>query len=471
MGVSAPKLSKSIGLRTVVSTSAGLTFASSTFLVVVQAGILAGSTAWIAIVIAGALCALASAAFSELNGMWPSVNGIRLYVHRAFGEKVSLVASLTYMSVVTLVVGTEAYVLSHVLSAAVPAIPPLVWIAFMLTVATTFNFRGLKVAGALQDIITYSVVVSIVTISLLALARVHFHMPPPATPVGAGNLFQAVAVCIFLFVGFEWVTPLADEVKHPRHISTGMFIALALLVAVYALVTTAMFAGVPGVSLGSLQFSHGQTQPIPHIVFAAAALGPAGRWAMVATSLFMSLTTFNAGLIGVSRFIYGMARDQVLPGALAAVSAKFHTPYRAVFAVYAIALFVSGMVYFTHRYLLLVNLAAATESFIYALAAASVIALRLRDAERHRPFRMPGGLPLPALTVLVFVAIGFGVFARQEPDFWGAGLVLVGAVLAWWLYIHFFVAPRLARVRAESAAKRTSRRPSRRPHSEAGRDD
>ena len=63
MGVEQPELKRGIGLRTVVSTSAGLTFASSTFLVVVQiACYLAGDSAWIAITIAGLLCLLAAAA-------------------------------------------------------------------------------------------------------------------------------------------------------------------------------------------------------------------------------------------------------------------------------------------------------------------------------------------------------------------------------------------------------------------------
>src|SRR3954469_16334126 len=76
-------LKRTLGLRTVVSTSAGLTFASSTFLVVVYIGYaLAGDAAWIPITIAGLLCALAAAAFSELNGIYPSAAGIRLYIQR-----------------------------------------------------------------------------------------------------------------------------------------------------------------------------------------------------------------------------------------------------------------------------------------------------------------------------------------------------------------------------------------------------
>jgi amino acid transporter len=471
MGVSGPKLKRSIGLRTIVSTSAGLTFASSTFLVVVQiACFLAGDSAWIAILIAGLLCALAAAAFSELNGMWPSVNGIRLYILKAFGEKTSLITSLTYMSVVTLVVGTEAFVLSHVLSNAFPAIAPPYWIFFMLTVASLVNFCGLKVAGAFQDIITYSVVASIVTISVLALAKVHFHVPSPVHIGAPMNLLNAIGVAIFLFVGFEWVTPLADEVKSTRAIPYGMFIALAILTGAYALITTAMFAGPWGIPHTSLEWAPGGRLPIPHIVFAKEALGPTGRWVMIVTSLFMSLTTFNAGLIGVSRFIYGMARDQILPKALSEISARFSTPYRAVLLVYVIALVVSAIVYFTGKFVLLVNLAAATESFIYAFAAASVIALRVKDPSRERPFRMAGRLWLPALTGIVFFAIGILVFTPTGIDYWGAAVVLGAVTLAWWLYIHFHAAPRLTKIREEAAAKRVSRRPSRRPASESSSD-
>ena len=458
---SGPQLKRTLGLATVVSTSAGLTFASSTFLVVVQmACFLAGDAAWIAIAIAGGLCALAAAAFSELNGQWPSVSGIRLYLYQAFGEKLSLVAALSYMSVVTLVVGTEAYVLSHVLSAALPAISPPWWIFLMLTLATAVNFQGLKIAGTFQNVLTYSVVVSIVTMSVLALAHAHFQVPEPTRTGGIGPLFSAVGVAVFLFVGFEWVTPLADEVQSPKAIPTGMFLAVGLLAVVYALTATAMFTGI--VPRGLLFGSLSAREPIPHVMFAQRVLGPVGGWVMIGTSLCMSLTTFNAGLMGVSRFLYGMARDKVLPPSLSSLSVRFSTPDRAVLVVYIAALVVSGLVYWTQKFVLLVNLAAATEAFIYALAAAAVIALRLKDPERPRSFRMAGGLWLPALTVLVFTALGIGVFAQPAAESWGAGLLLLALVAGWGIYIHFVALPRLSKLRAEAAA-RPSRRPSRRP--------
>jgi amino acid transporter len=457
---SAPTLLKrTLGLRTVVSTSAGLTFASSTFLMVVLIGTtLTGNASWIPITIAGLLCALAAAAFSELNGMYPSAAGIRLWLQRAFGEKAALVTALSYMSVVALVVGTEAYVLSAVLHEAVPAIAPPVWIFLMLTLATAANLRGLKVAGALQDIITYSVIASITVISVIALNHAHWHIPTFTHPGPIGKVASMVGVAIFLFVGFEWVTPLAEEVREPKSIPYGMFIALGLLVAGYSLISTAMFSA-PGLNLLG---SPNERQPIPHIIFAGAVLGPIGRIAMIVTSLCMSLTTFNAGLISVSRFIYASAREHVLPKQLERVSIKFSTPIAAIVTVYVLALAVSMFVYCTRQYVILLNVAAATEALIYAFAAACVFMLRRKEAATQRPYRMWGGLWLPAATAVLFFAVGIGVFFTETTfEYWGAGILLAVVAAAWALYVHFVVAPRKERIKAEQAAKRQSRRPAR----------
>jgi amino acid transporter len=453
-------LRRTLSLRTVVSTSAGLTFASSTFLVVVTiAMMLPGDSAWLPILIAGGLCALATAAFSELNGLYPSINGIRVWITRAFGERVALVTAFTYMSVVALVVGAEAYVLSYVLNAAVPTIGPPVWIFLMLTLATAANFRGLAVAGALQDVITYSVVVSIIGMSLFTLAQ-HPLRAPTLLHVGdAGNIFSAVGFAIFLFVGFEWVTPLADEVRSPRDIAKGMFIAVALLTAVYALLATAMFASPDRQPLFG---SEAHRVPVPHLIFAQRELGPIGRALMIVTSLCMSLTTFNAGLMSVSRFIQGGALEHLLPPRLARVEPRYAVPSAAIFTVYALALVVSFCVYFTRRYILLVNLAAATESLIYAFAGACVVALRLKEREAERSFKMWGGIVLPAVTALLFVGVGLGVFLQPGWETWGAGIVLLLAIAGWWLYIRFVALPRRDRHRAERAAKQATRR-SRRP--------
>ena len=145
-------LKRVLTLRTVVSTSAGLTFSTACLVAAAQvASYLAGDAAWLAILVAGLLTLLTAAVFSELNGQFPSAAGLRLYLAKAFGETTSLVISLMYMLVITLVVGTETYVLAHVLNFAIPAVSPIIWVVVMLVLATAMNLRGVNIAGASID--------------------------------------------------------------------------------------------------------------------------------------------------------------------------------------------------------------------------------------------------------------------------------------------------------------------------------
>src|SRR5208337_305575 len=102
-----------------------------------------------------------------------------------------------------------------------------------------------KVAGTFQDIVTYGVIVSIVLISLWGLHQVHWRLAAPLVTGGASGLIQAVAVGVFLFIGFEWVTPLAEEVTESRIIAHGMFITVGIVSVVYALFTAALTANLP----------------------------------------------------------------------------------------------------------------------------------------------------------------------------------------------------------------------------------
>ncbi|OPX90157.1 APC family permease [Pelotomaculum sp. PtaB.Bin117] len=402
------QLKRVLSLRTVVATSAGLTLATSTFIAAVQvAGYVLGDTAWIAILTGGILCFLAAACFSELNGLLPTANGIRLYFSRAFNDQVSLTISIIYMTIVIVgVVGAESYVLSRTLSEVFPAAPPYSWVVLLLALVTVMNLRGLKIAGVFQDVITYGLLASLVVISLIALHKVNFQLNAPLAPGGASGLINAVALGVFLFVGFEWVTPLAEEVTKVKQISRGMMIALGILSVAYAVFTVAMTAVVPKEALAA--------SAAPHMLFARAVLGGPGAAWMVVLSLAASVTTFNAGMISVSRFMYASAREHVLPAVFSRVSMRFFTPWVSIVVLFFVALTVAGVTLFTHNYLVLVEMAAAMESIVYVLAGLAVISLRRRMPDQPRPYRIKGGLVIPVLTVLVFALLAEEVLREDK---------------------------------------------------------
>lgn len=437
------RLRKVLPLRTVVATSAGLTLATSSFIAAVQvAGFLAGDAAWLAILIGGLLCLAAGFCFAELHSLLPSAAGIRLYFGRAFGDRLALTVSLLYMLVIMGVVGAESYVLASILNAAWPVVPPAVWITIMLVMVTLLNIRGVKVAGNFQDVITYGLMLATAALALIGLYKVNFHLHAPLHTGGIASLINAVAVGVFLFVGFEWVTPLAEEVKNQQIVARGMYIAIGLLSVVYALITVAMTANIPKDSLVA--------SPFPQLLYARQILGEYGVAAVVLISLASSITTFNAGLISVSRFFYAAAREHVLPGVFSRVSMRFLTPWAAIVMVFAVGLAVSYLVLFGGRYLWLVNMAAATEALVYTLAGAAVLVLR-RRLSGSREWAVKDNI-VPVLTILAFAVLAVAVLFTYPAVAVGMGAGLI----ATFTYVHTVV-PRLKlsyQLRQQSRKKR-----------------
>ncbi|MEG3071486.1 MAG: amino acid permease [Candidatus Syntrophopropionicum ammoniitolerans] len=100
-------------------------------------------------------------------------------------------------------------------------------------------------AGVFQDLVTYTLIAILVGLGIFALYKTGFKLNAPLSPGGAVGIVNAVALGVFLFVGFEWVTPLVEEVTQTKQIYRGMMIALGILSVVYAVFTTAMTAAVP----------------------------------------------------------------------------------------------------------------------------------------------------------------------------------------------------------------------------------
>jgi len=420
-------LKRVLTLRTVVATSAGLTLATSTFVMAAQmAYLVAGDSAWLAILVGGLLCLAAAACFSELNGLYPSAAGIRLYFARAFSERIGLTTALLYMAVVMSIFGVESYVLSAALSQVVPGVPPLVWIVGMVAVVCVLNIRGVKLAGGFQDAVTYLLMFSLVVLGVLALARGGFHLHTPLSPGPAGNFAQAVALGIFLYIGFEWVTPLAEEVTRIPQISRGMMLALGILAVVYAVFTVAMSNVLPHAQLVA--------SAAPQIVFARRVFGLGGAVWMLALCLGASITTFNAGLIGISRFAYASARELALPPFLARVS-RWFTPWAAVVTVCVLGLAIAVAVLFTGRYQVLMDLGAAVESLVYALAGLAVYSLRRREPEKKRPYLAGRSLFIPLVTTVVFFLLALLVFVSDQ----AALLYLLSGLLVSFLYVVYGV--------------------------------
>jgi len=461
-------LRRSVGTATATATSAGLAFAAIDYLGVVSVLAYApGATAAVAIAFGLLLVILIAGIFSELNGLYPTAAGIRLYLGRAVGNRTALSVTFTYMTTVVLVIAADAFLIGAAVRHVLHEPPALayVWIAVLLGVALAANLRGVRLAGWMQTLVTYTVLTGTVVLSIIALFHVGgaFRHPFDLFGKGAFSGVQALAFALFLYAAFEWVTTTAEEARAPRVITRALFIApflIWLAATLFALAVTHV--------VGFSQLHH---STIPQLLMGKAALGTVGELWMLALTVLTALNTFNGGFLVASRFIYAAAREGNLPRQFARLNMNA-VPWLAVSTLAGVSAIVAAVVFATGQWLLLVAVGAAIESAIYAVGSLCLLILRRRET-RERPFRLIAGRPLASFGVLLFsllfLATGFSD-PRDASRFSVApitviavlGLISVG-------YVRIFV-PRLqASAAARAAANRPRRRPERRPATPAER--
>ena len=451
-------LRRSVGTATATATSAGLAFAAIDYLGVVS--ILAyapGPTAALAIFIGGVIVLLVSGIFSELNGLYPTAAGIRLYLGRAVGDRTALTVTFTYMTTVVLVIAADAFLIGaavrHVLGEP-PALAYL-WIAVLLGLAATANLLGVRLAGWVQTVVTYTVLTGTVILSVIAM----FHTGAPLRrpfDLFAGGTFsgiQAVAFALFLYAAFEWVTTTAEEARRPPVITRALFIAPVLIWLASSMFALALTHLVP--------FSRLHGSAFPQLLVGRATLGTVGELWMLALTVLTALNTFNGGFLVASRFIYAAAREGNLPPQFARLNLRA-VPWLAVTSLAVASAVVAAVVFATGQWLLLVAVGATIEAGIYAIASLCLVVLRRRE-RRARPFSLVVGRPLALLGIVVFglLFVATGLSDPKNSRHVSVAPISVILVLAALSTAYvFFVVPKL---RAAAAARSATARPRRRP--------
>jgi APA family basic amino acid/polyamine antiporter len=127
--------------------------------------------------------------------------------------------------------------------------------------------------------------------------------------------------------------------------------------------------------------------------------GPAEAYVGILAATILFIAT-NAGLIGVSRLTYSMGQHRQLPERLRQLHPRFRTPYIAIIVFGAVA----ALTILPGKADFLGTVYAFGAMLSFTIAHVSVIALRLKEPDRERPYRMPGqirvrGRELPVLAV------------------------------------------------------------------------
>jgi APA family basic amino acid/polyamine antiporter len=220
------------------------------------------------------------------------------------------------------------------------------------------------------------------------------------------------AYVFFSYIGFDTATTTAEECKRPQFdVPVGVIGALAIGTIIYCATAIVLVGAVPWNEV-----------PIKNpLVYALAPLHAPIFTAVITVGVLAGTTSVAlASLLGQSRIFYVMARDGMLPPAVAAVHPKFKTPMVTTM-ITGCAVAVLALIVPLNNLLNLVNIGTL---IAFTVVCAGVLYLRKRKPDLPRSFRVPFVplFPLLGIAFSAFLAI-FGL-SRQTWTWFVLALVV-----------------------------------------------
>lgn len=348
----------------------GMAISTSSFTVI--SGIfenISGLGATITVLIAVVLCLIIASSVGKLATMFPSSPGIRTYIKKGLSEKWSVFFVFSYLIFIIMIGSVECYLFSSI-TYSVLGLSPYLTSFLLLGSLVLVNLYGFNIPKNVQIISTSTLVIALAFFGAFGMAKFNQKFPEFINEgLEVSNLSMipiGLAMAIFLFVGFEWVTPLGfNREAYSRKIPMSMKSAILINGLMYLLLISAFAMAMPSESfLGNTT---------PQIQFFRELFGPAGHWIAFVISFMAIISTFNAGIMGAARIIYAISREGLLPNWFSKISINRGVPSNSIIAVGLSVMVVSTFVIYANFELVFAAVGSAIICFVYSVLLLSLI--------------------------------------------------------------------------------------------------
>jgi len=358
----------------------------------------------------------------ELSSTLPMEGGYYAWVHRGLGKFwgfqeawLSLAASIFDMAIYPVLF--VAY-LSRIFPWAAEGSHG--WFVGLAVVVAccALNIAGVKVVSMASLWMFLVLSAPFIAIVLLAPFKVGALSSVATTPTTTNvNIIGGLLICMWNYMGWDNASTIATEVERPqRTYPRAVFVAVAIVALSYVLPVAAMWL----TGLSPSAWDTGFWADIANMLG-----GPLLRIALTLGGMISGFGMFNALVMSYSRLPLAMAQDGMLPQVFGKLTARSRAPWVAILVLalgWALCL---GL-----GFERLVTLDILVYGGSLMLEFAALVALRVREPELHRPFRVPGGLPgailigVPPAMLLIF-----SLFGSERETVLGMNSTVFGLIL------------------------------------------
>jgi basic amino acid/polyamine antiporter, APA family len=426
-------LRKSVGVSGMFATAYGNVGSSIYYALGLVAAHALGLTP-VVFLFAGGLFALTAKTYAEGASMFPEAGGSSSFARHAFDDVVSFFAGWALSLDYILTIAISAFFVPHYLSAfpglgALKHNPDDIFGGLIVVIAlAALNIRGLGESAklnfvlAILDLSTQILIVVIGAVLVLhpslLVNQVHLGTVPTWR-----ELIFALSLAMLAYTGIETVANMAEESRDPgKQVPKAVNLVVLAVLGVYAGISVVALSALPVIHHGigySAELKTSFTKPgyatalghffendpmlgvIEHLGLHGTVL-TVGRYYLgflAATILFIAT---NAGMIGISRLSWSLSEHRQLPSIFSQLHPRYRTPW---FTLIFFSMLASTLILYGNTEVL-GNLYSFGAMLSFTTAHAAIVALRVKDPDRERPYRSPWNIRIKGSAIPMTAVIG-----------------------------------------------------------------
>jgi amino acid transporter len=296
----------------------------------------------------------------------------------------------------------------------------------VVTVCALMNIAGIRVVAISSLWLFFLLSAPFALIVLIAPTKIGALSDAATAPTTSTvGLVGGLLICMWNYMGWDNASTIAAEVRRPqRTYPRAMILAVIVVALSYVLPFAAMWlTGVP-----SSAFETGSWADLAGMMgglVGGPLMARTFRVALVLGGMMSAFGMFNALVMSYSRLPLAMAQDGMLPAVFGKLQPKTRAPWVAIVVLAICWAMCLGL-----GFERLVTIDILLYGMALLLEFIALVALRIKEPDLRRPFRVPGGLAGAILVgVCPTLLLVFAAVHGQSEQILGMNGILFGALL------------------------------------------
>lgn len=392
-------MEKKLGLPSVIATGVGLIVATSCLMSLGQGAGVIGTSFIYAMLIACAINICTALSMAELNALMPNLTGgLAQYTLACMGPFATIVSMVGgYLVCNTICGSVECAMFGNSINAVFNTnIPSSVFCIILLVVLIIANLNGVDMFAKIQNLVAYGLILSLVIMGIMGILGIGTGEKieqPYVLSSSPSDIFSLVGLAFFLFLGCEFIIPIAKSVKNERkNVPLGMVLSLLIVCGMEIFVIFGMH--------NYTDWGELAVNTSPHIFYGNSLLGTAGSIWMILVSIFAVVSTVNSVISSLPYICAGMSKINLLPAVFEKRNKK-GAPYVGILLIGGIMIIINATGLSTSDQLsFLILIGCVFWMVAYVISNINVLILRKKMAKAPRTFKVPFGPVIPVLGII-----------------------------------------------------------------------